>query len=112
MALLELVTTRPDWTEALSRALQRPAGVPERRKAPADADADGEGSNGHRRAADDLAWLRQAIEEPEGHGLEMIEGTAAVAIWEADVDDQAARLRDLDDRGVLEAAGFLLHPTP
>jgi hypothetical protein len=110
MALLELVNRRPDWTEALSRALQRPPDVPERRKEPDAVESDG--VDGHRRAADDLAWLRHAIEEPEAHGLEQIEGTAAVAIWEADVDNGAARLVDLDARGVLEAAGFLLHPTP
>ena len=110
MALLELVTRRPDWTEALSRALQRPPGVPERRKQAAE-DVAVEGSEGHRRASDDLLWLRQAIDDPQSHGLETIEDTAAVAIWEADADEGAARLRDLDDRGVLEAAGFLLHET-
>lgn len=107
MAFLELVTARPDWTEALSRALQRPPGVPERRKRPDDFDADG--ADGHRRASDDLSWLRQAIDDPAGHGLEQVDGTAAVAIWEADLDNAASRLTALDDRGVLEAAGFLLH---
>lgn len=108
MALLELVTRRPDWTQALTRALQRPPGVPERRKAP-DA-GDTEGANGHRRASDDLFWLRQAMDDPQGHGLEELVDTSAVAIWEADLsDEEARRLADLDERGVLEAAGFLLH---
>lgn len=108
MALLELVTRRPDWTQALTRALQRPPGVPERRSAPGATAPDG--AEGHRRASDDLTWLRQAIEEPEAHGLEEIVDTAAVAVWEADLsDEEARRLADLDERGVLEAAGFLLH---
>jgi hypothetical protein len=61
-----------------------------------------------RRISDDLAWLRQAYDEPEEHGLQGLEDTAAVAAWHtsAESKDRLCRLRD---RGVLEAAGFLLH---
>ncbi len=105
MALLELITPDPDWTQALSRTLERPPGTPERR---AQRTASGAGSGGpHRRLSDDLAWLRQAIDEPGGHGLAEVEGTAAVAIWKTELDDD--RLCRLRDRGVLDAAGFLLH---
>jgi hypothetical protein len=108
MTLLELVHPRPDWLGALEVALTRPAGVPERREgedpwSPAAADRP-------RRISDDLAWLRQAVDEPELHGLRPIDQTAAVAIWEAEgnggLEDRLDRLRR---RGVLDAAGFLLH---
>jgi hypothetical protein len=106
MALLELVHQRPDWMEALGVALSRPPGVPERR-----AGEDpwrGDAPNRPRRASDDLAWLRQAIDEPEAHGLRGLDDTAAVAAWEIE-GDAAARLDRLRERRVLEAAGFLLH---
>ena len=61
-----------------------------------------------RRISDDLAWLRQAYDEPDEHGLHGLEDTAAVAAWEADHEAQE-RLRRLRDRHVLDAAGFLLH---
>ncbi len=57
--------------------------------------------------ADDLAWLREAVESPEEHGLRELEGTAAVAVFET--DDSGDRLARLQERGVLDAAGFLLH---
>jgi hypothetical protein len=107
MALLELTAPAPDWTTALGKTLERPAGVPERR-APRDPDAAPAGP--HRRLADDLAWLRQAVEEPAEHGLVEVPDTAAVAVWRADLDgDPEGRLCRLRDRGVLDAAGFLLH---
>src|SRR5206468_3114746 len=78
MAVLELVHSRPDWMGALTIALTRPPGVPERRAgedpwqegaAPAIAERP-------RRISDDLAWLRQAYDEPEEHGLQSMEDTA------------------------------------
>ena len=59
-------------------------------------------------AEDDLAWLRQAMDEPERCGLRVVPGSAAVAAWELNGDAQA-RLDRLRDRRVLDAAGFLLH---
>jgi hypothetical protein len=107
MALLELVHQRPDWVEALGVALARPPGVPERRAGedPWTGDA---APDRPRRAADDLAWLRQAIDEPESHGLRGLGDTAAVAAWEIDAE-AASRLDRLRERRVLDAAGFLLH---
>ena len=106
MALLELVNHSPDWTEALGVALTRPPGVPERR-----AEEDpwtGEQTERPRRVSDDLAWLRQAMDEPESHGLRGLDDTAAVAAWEPDAE-AIARLGRLRERRVLDAAGFLLH---
>ena len=111
MAFLELVAPQPDWTTALSKALERPPGVPERR-APRTPEGTGEhpvGTRG-RRLADDLAWLRQIVDEPEEHGFEPVPETAAVAVWRAELaGDRRERLCRLRDRGVLDAAGFLLH---
>ena len=107
MALLELVHQRPDWMEALGVALARPPGVPERRAGEDPWSGDG-APDRPRRIADDLAWLRQAMDEPESHGLRGLHDTAAVAAWEID-GDAAARLDRLRERRVLDAAGFLLH---
>jgi len=106
MALLELVHERPDWMGALGVALTRPPGVPERRggEDPWRDDA----PDRPRRISDDLAWLRQAIDEPEDNGLRGLGGTAAVAAWEPS-HEAAARLDRLRERRVLDAAGFLLH---
>jgi hypothetical protein len=107
MALLELIAPNPDWTTALTKALERPDGVPERR-----AERGGDGAGPARRLADDLSWLRAAIEEPAAHGLSQVPDTAAVALWRAELDgERRARLCRLRDRGVLDAAGFLLHET-
>jgi hypothetical protein len=106
MALLELVHQQPDWMEALGVALSRPPGTPERR-AGEDPWSDG-APDRPRRVSDDLAWLRQAIDEPESNGLRGLGDTAAVAAWEID-GEAAARLDRLRERRVLEAAGFLLH---
>ena len=107
--MLELVLERPDWLNALGVALTRPPGVPERRAGqdpwrPASEDE----QKRPRRIADDLAWLRQAYDEPEESGLTPLKDTAAVAAWEP---DQACteRLFRLRERHVLDAAGFLLH---
>ncbi len=49
------------------------------------------------------------MDEPEACGLRELHGTAAAALWVAQEDPEAAgRLRRLDQRGVLGAAGFLL----
>jgi len=105
--MLELVRYRPDWRAALGVALTRPPGVPERRRDedPWNPEAD---APRPRRIADDLAWLRQAFDEPEPNGLRPLVDTAAVAAWEPEPDcaDRLARLRE---RQVLDAAGFLLH---
>ena len=106
MALLELVNERPDWIGALGVALSRPPGVPERR-AGEDPFAE-DAPNRPRRISDDLAWLRQAMDEPEPNGLRGLGDTAAVAAWEPS-EDAAARLDRLRERRVLDAAGFLLH---
>lgn len=108
MALLELIAPSPDWTTAIGKALERPPGVPERR---ADGARPGSGSPGRgRRLSDDLAWLRQVVDEPGEHGFELVPGTAAVAVWRAPLEgDRRERLCRLRDRGVLDAAGFLLH---
>jgi hypothetical protein len=107
MALLELVHQRPDWMEALGVALTRPPGVPERRTGE-DPWTEDSAQDRPRRISDDLVWLRQAIDEPEPHGLRGLGDTAAVAAWEID-PDAVARLDRLRERRVLDAAGFLLH---
>ena len=108
MAFLELVHRQPSWMEALGVALTRPPGVPERRAEEDPWSDDGGRGDRPRRISDDLAWLRQAIDEPESNGLRGMGDTAAVAAWETDAD-AAARLDRLRDRRVLDAAGFLLH---
>lgn len=107
MAMLELVGPKPDWMTALGVALTRPPGTPERRTnedpfAPVPDDRP-------RRISDDLAWLRQAVDEPVRFGLEPLADTAAVAAWRSEDDEPVMRLCRLRDRGVLDAAGFLLH---
>jgi hypothetical protein len=107
MALLELVHRQPSWMDAIGVALARPDGVPERRAAEDPWREDG-APDRPRRISDDLAWLRQAIDEPEINGLRGLSDTAAVAAWEIDAE-AAERLERLRDRRVLDAAGFLLH---
>ena len=108
MAVLELVTSRPDWMGALTVALTRPQGVPERRAGDDPWQPGAARAERPRRISDDLAWLRQAFEEPAQHDLKPLDETAAVAIWEAG-QDATGRLCRLRDRGILAAAGFLLH---
>ena len=107
MALLELVHATPDWMGALGVALTRPPGVPERRSGDDPWHDDGAAER-PRRISDDLAWLRQAMDEPESNGLRGLGDTAAVAAWEP-TGEAAARLDRLRERRVLDAAGFLLH---
>lgn len=110
MAVLELVNSRPDWMGALTVALTRPPGVAERRAGddPWRVGAPAVKAERPRRVSDDLAWLRQAYDEPAENGLTGLDDTAAVAAWETDRDAQE-RLSRLRDRRVLDAAGFLLH---
>jgi hypothetical protein len=106
MLTLELVSEQPDWTGALQTAMSRPAGVPERRSAEDPTAAPPQSRP--RRISDDLAWLRAALDEPTAHGLRELDGTAAVAVWEAREDSELrARLGRLDRRGILDAAGLL-----
>ena len=110
VAALELVRPQPDWEGALARALERPAGVKERRREPSDAPREGAAAP-RRRIADELAWLREVIDDPEAHGF--VCRSAAAQLWypegDADNEETLARLSKLRDRGVLDAAGFLLH---
>ena len=109
MALLELVSERPDWLGALGVALTRPPGVPERRGEEDPWKPDGtDPADRPRRISDDLAWLRQAFDEPETNGLKPLPESAAVAAWDPN-PECASRLQRLRDRSVLDAAGFLLH---
>ena len=50
------------------------------------------------------------MDEPAAHGLHELDGTAAVAVWEAGESgsESGEHLLRLDQRGVLGAAGFLL----
>jgi hypothetical protein len=96
---------------ALGVALTRPEGVPERRRGddPWRPAADGR----PRRISDDLAWFRQALDDPAEAGLRPLDHTATVAAWESADGELVGRLARLDDRGILDAAGFLLHdPEP
>jgi hypothetical protein len=107
MAMLELIEPAPDWMRALAMALTRPPGVPERR-AGDDPWAPTGTVERPRRISDDLAWLRQAVDEPDTHGLQELRDTAAVAAWATD-ESARERLSRLERREVLGAAGFLLH---
>lgn len=105
--LLELVREEPHWREALAAALTLPAGMTERRQ---NQNPWTPSTGRPRRISDDLAWLRNAVDEPEEHGLRTIDGTAAVGAWEVtDGDRVADHLDRLEARGILDAAGFLVH---
>lgn len=106
MPLLELVKSEPDWVGALHVTLVRPPGVPERR---GEDDPWMPQGDRPRRISDDLAWFRDAIDEPDEHGLESLGETATVGAWRPAGDEGLQRLQRLRDRGVLDAAGFLLH---
>lgn len=108
MAILELVQEKPNWQGALEVALTRPPGVPERRSGDDPWNPDPSVQR-PRRISDDLAWFRRAVDEPAGHGLHPLDDSAAVAAWESENPDPLEHLGRLRDRGVLEAAGFLLH---
>ena len=104
--ILELVKPRPDWFGALQVALTRPPGVPERRSGE---DPWAPATDRPRRISDDLAWFRDAMDEPDRHGLRPLGDTATVAAWESADPELVPRLSRLEQRGVLQAAGFLLH---
>jgi hypothetical protein len=106
MPVLELVQQQPDWLNALGVALARPAGVPERRSG--DDPWEEPDTERPRRISDDLAWLRQAMDEPDDCGLRGLPDTAAVGAWIPN-EEAARRLQRLRERDVLDAAGFLLH---
>src|SRR5437764_8243622 len=110
---VELVRPQPDWAAALARALERPQGVPERRERPqerSDHVPDGSGPP-RRRISDELIWLRDIIDDPDANGFKC--DTGAAHLWwpvgETDSADTLDRLKRLRDRGILDAAGFLLH---
>ena len=104
--LLERTRPRLNWFAALEVTLTRPDGVPERRAG--EDPWNPKPIARPRRVSDDLAWLRQAMDDPEGHGLTAMED--GLPVWEArDDPETVAKLNRLQQRGVLEAAGFLLH---
>jgi hypothetical protein len=109
VAVIELIRHEPDWAAALARALTRPAGGPERRQRPDGPPPDGD--RRRRRIADELAWLREVIDDPRSQQFDR--AAEAAQLWwpvgDADVDDTLDRLMKLRERGVLDAAGFLLH---
>src|SRR4051812_22449735 len=83
MAILELTKQKPDWMGALSVAMTRPAGVPERRRGedPWNPDPSIERP---RRISDDLAWFRRAVDEPDEHGLRPLDPGENVVAWEGE----------------------------
>src|ERR1700744_3102209 len=96
--LLELVHAKPSWGDALATALLLPAGMSERRHKE---DPWSPSTDRPRRISDDLAWLRNAVDEPEMNGLRMIEGTAAAGAWEViDPMRVSDHLGRLEERGV------------
>jgi hypothetical protein len=103
--MVQLLRERPNWLGALSVALTRPPGVPERRRG--DNSRKPDATNHQGRSTDDLAWLREAFEDPAAYGLRPVPAHSAVAAWEPDASG-AARLERLSERHILEAAGFLL----
>jgi hypothetical protein len=110
MAILELVQPRPDWRGALGVALTRPPGVPERREGEDHWNPEAAAiAERPRRISDDLAWFRQALDDPDGAGLKPLDDSATVAAWDTADGDLIARLSRLDERGILDAAGFMLH---
>lgn len=108
--MLELVRGTPNWLGALSVAVTRPPGTPERRQGDDHWRAATTGDRPHR-ITDDLAWLREAYADPEPHGLHPVLRGKATAAWEPD-EAGRERLTRLRDRLVLEAAGFELTDTP
>jgi hypothetical protein len=108
MLTLKLLAEEPNWMRALQVALTRPPGVPERR---ADQDPWASAPTSRpQRISDDLSWLRAAMDEPQAHGLQELSGTAAAGTWQASEEDteMRERLQRLHQRGVLDAAGFLI----
>ena len=105
--ILELVQPRPDWLGALQIALTRPPGVPERRsgedpwKPPT--------TERPRRISDDLAWFRDAMDEPRPERpapARRHRDRRRLGVRRPRAHPAPGRL---EERGVLAAAGFLLH---
>jgi hypothetical protein len=109
MAILELVQPHPDWMGALGVALSRPPGVPERRGGEDPWTPEAGSAARPRRVSDDLAWFRQALDDPPAAGLRPIDATASVTAWDCGRQELTDRLSRLADRGILDAAGFMLH---
>jgi hypothetical protein len=109
MAILELVREKPDWEGALAVAMTRPPGVPERRAGQDPWRPEPSSVERPRRISDDLAWFRRAVDEPVDHGLRPLDEDPHMAAWESQTPEPLAPLGRLRDRGVLGAAGFLLH---
>jgi len=106
VAVLELVAQRPDWQSALVVALALPSGMSERRR---DQDPWTSQQDRPRRISDDLAWLRDAYDEPAEHGLKPVPEPGS-SMWSTEDDERVAgTLIRLRNRGVLDAAGFLMH---
>ena len=85
MAILELVQPQPDWMGALGVALTRPPGVPERRSGEDHWNPEAKpAAERPRRISDDLAWFRQALDDPAEAGLKPLDESATVAAWESD----------------------------
>jgi hypothetical protein len=101
--ILVLLQEQADWWHALEVAMTLPPGVSERRAhedpwQPVSIDRP-------RRITDDLAWFRHAMERPAEHGFH----AGDEATWTLDVGlEDEQRLRRLEERGVLAAAGFAL----
>ena len=95
---------------ALGVALTRPPGVPERRARRGPVEPRGR-AIAERRAASPTTSrgsARRSTTRPSA-GLKPLDETASVAAWESGDTDLTARLIRLDERGILDAAGFLLH---
>jgi hypothetical protein len=108
MLTLELVAEQPDWNSALQVALTRRPGVPERR---AQQDPWAAPSTSRpRRISDDLSWLRAAVDEPPTRGLYKLRGDRRRRWFVGEAIKEGSELRErfrrLDQRGVLDAAGF------
>jgi hypothetical protein len=93
---------------ALAVAMARPPGVPERRSGE-DPWNPSPGVDRPRRISDDLAWFRQAVDEPTQNGLASLDEANGMAAWESSADTTLFHLDRLSERGVLQAAGFVLH---
>ena len=106
MTILELVKPRPDWLGALQIARPVRPGSP---SAAAGEDPWKPATTERpRRISDDLAWFRDATDEPHQNGRGR-STTPRPSRCGASHPSLVPRLARLDQRGVLAAAGFLLH---
>ena len=105
---LALHDDRPDWERALGQATTPPPGGVERRAARSDR---ARPDRPRRRITDDLALLRDAIDEPDAWGLRQADDEHAGLLWSPASEhprtgDLLGACERLDARGVLEASGF------